>query len=70
MSLLFPSCINPSAGFHSGVKDAIKGGGERRSVLESEGEELHNDRIFLQGGGNVMLFGRQLQYGDRGSSPW
>lgn len=50
---------------------------QRETILswrKSEGEgtdtRLHNDRIFLQGRGNLMLFGCELQYGNRGSSPW
>lgn len=42
----------------------------RKSEEEGTDTRLHNDRIFLQGRGNLMLFGCELQYGNRGSSPW
>lgn len=61
--------VNPGAGFHGGAikrgRETICPGGSRREKKKPDAQ-LRNDRIFLQGGGNLMLFGRRLQCGDRG----
>lgn len=66
---LYRSHPDPSAGFSRRRQRRDKR--RRRETICPGGslreKKLHNDRIFLQGGGDLMLFGRRLQYGGGGS---